>query len=46
MHDRLSYYSDSDGTVVITRPPTGEGDRSPPVAARIYDPTYALGTVP
>ena len=42
MHDRLSYHSDADGTVVITRPPTGEGDRPPQVIARIYDPAYAL----
>jgi hypothetical protein len=41
MHDRLSCHPDPDGTVVITRSPTGEGDSPPPVVARVYDPTYA-----
>ena len=42
MEDRLFCHSDPDGTVVITRSPTGEGAHPPPVIARIYDPTYAL----
>ena len=42
MEDRLFCHPDPDGTVVITRSPTGERDRPPQVIARIYDPTYAL----
>jgi hypothetical protein len=42
MHDRLYCRPDSDGTLVITRSPTGEGEHPPQIVARIYDPAYAL----
>jgi hypothetical protein len=41
MEDRLFCHPDPDGTVVITRSPTGEGAHPPQVIARVYDPTYA-----
>ena len=42
MQDRLYCRPDPDGTLVITRRPTAEGDSPPEVVARIYDPAYAL----
>jgi hypothetical protein len=41
-HGQLSYTSDADGILVMTRNVEAEGDRPPRVVARVYHREYAL----
>ena len=41
-HGQLSYTSDADGILVMTRNVEAEGDHPPRVQARVYHREYAL----